>query len=139
MEVPVALNIAPLNAPHKDLDYLPLVDRDFQIKDLILNENPLRIFFQCRDSYLNSSDIFGIWESNIPMYLLASVHIFPEIIYHCHANYDPNQRAVMSPSQTVLFSINSLSINEMLQFQPGQALTPLSMGALLEKSTNLSQ
>ena len=27
----------------------------------------------------------------------------------------------------------------MLQFHPGQALTPLSMGDLLEKSTNLSQ
>ena len=44
MEILVALNIAPLNAPHRDLDYLPLVDRDFQIKDLVLIENPLRIF-----------------------------------------------------------------------------------------------
>ena len=45
----------------------------------------------------------------------------------------------MSPSQTVLFPITAQSINEMLQFQPGQALTPLSMGDLLEKSANLSQ
>ena len=107
MEIPVALNFAPLNAPHKYLDYLPLADRDFQIKDLILSENPLRIFFQCRDSYLNGSEIFGLWESNLPMYLLPSVHIFPEIIYHCHANYDPNQRAVMSLSQTFLFPITA--------------------------------
>ena len=41
MEVPVALNVAPLNAPHRDLDYLPLTDRDFQIKDLVLSDNPL--------------------------------------------------------------------------------------------------
>jgi len=29
METPVALSVAPLNAPHKDLDYLPLADKDF--------------------------------------------------------------------------------------------------------------
>ena len=52
---------------------------------------------------------------------------------------DPNCRAVMSPSQTILFPIIAESINEMLQFFPGQALTPLSIGDLLEKSTQLSQ
>ena len=138
MEVPVALNVVPINAPHKDLDYLPLADMDFQIKDLRLSENPLRIFCRCRDNYLNGSDIFGLWESNLPMYLLPSVHIFPELIHYCSAKYDPNQRAVLSPSQNVLFPITAQSINEMLQFQPGQALTPLSMVELLEKSTKLS-
>ena len=87
----MALNIASLNAPHRDLDYLPLADRYFQVKDLVLNENPLRIFCHCRDNYLNGSDIFGLWESNLPIYLLPSVHIFPKIIHYCHANYDPNQ------------------------------------------------
>jgi len=138
MEVPVALNVVPINAPHKDLDYLPLADMDFQIKDLRLSENPLRIFCHCSDNYLNGSDIFGLWESNLPMYLLPSVHIFPELIHYCYAKYDPNQRAVLSPSQNVLFPITAQSINEMLQFQPGQALTPLSMAELLEKSTKLS-
>ena len=134
----MALNVAPLNAPHRDLDYLPLVDRYFQIKDLVLCESPLRIFCYCRDNYLKGSDIFGLWESNLPMYLLPSVHIFPEIIHYCDANYDPNLRAVLSPSQTILFPITAQSINEMLQFQPDQALTPLSMGELLEKYTKLS-
>ena len=60
MEVPVVLNVAPLNAPHKDLDYLPLADMDFQIKDPGLSENPLRIFFCYRDNYLNGSDIIGL-------------------------------------------------------------------------------
>ena len=41
MEILVALNVTPLNAPHKDLDYLPLADMDFQVKDLVLSENPL--------------------------------------------------------------------------------------------------
>ena len=49
MEIPVALNVAPLNAPHRYLDYLPLVDRDFQIKNLVLNENPLRTFCRCKE------------------------------------------------------------------------------------------
>jgi len=134
----VALNVAPLNAPHRDLDYLPLADRDFQIKDLVLSDNPLQTFCCCRDNFINGSDIIGLWESNLPMYLLPSVHIFPELIHYCHANYDPNQRAVLSLSQNILFPITPQSINEMLQFQPGQALTPLSMGELLEKSANLS-
>ena len=50
MEVPVTLNVVPINAPHKDLDYLPLADMDFQIKDLLLSENPLRIFHRFRDN-----------------------------------------------------------------------------------------
>ena len=45
----------------------------------------------------------------------------------------------MSPIQTILFPITAQYINEMLQFHPGQALTPISMGDLLEKSKNLSQ
>ena len=138
MEIPVALNVAPLNAPHRDLDYLPLAYRDFQVKDLVLSENPLRIFFHCRDNFINDSDIIGLWESNLPMYFLPSVHIFPELIHYCHANYHPSQRAVLSLSQNILFPITTQSINEMLQFQPGQALTPLSMGELLENSANLS-
>jgi len=35
METLVALDVAPINAPHRDLDYLPLTNKDFQIKDLI--------------------------------------------------------------------------------------------------------
>jgi len=45
----------------------------------------------------------------------------------------------VSPSQTVLFPITAESINEMLQFHSSQALTPISMGYLLEKSTQLSR
>ena len=98
MEAPVALNVAPLNAPHRELDYLALVDRDFQIKDLSFSDSPLRIFFRCRDNYLNGLDTIGLWESNLPRYLFPSVHIFPEIVHFFHANYDPNQRLVLSPN-----------------------------------------
>ena len=83
------------------------------------------------DSYLRTSDIFGLWESNLPMYFLPSVHVFPYIIHQCCANYDPVSKAVMTPYQTVLFYITAKSINEMLHFHPTQPLTPLSMGFLL--------
>ena len=131
METSVALNVAPINAPHRDLDYLPLAEKDFQIKDLATDKNHLKVFCQSRDNYLNGSDILGLWESNLPMYFLSAVHVFPDIIHQCQANYEPNRRAVMSPSQTVLFPITAQSINEMLQFHSSQALTLISMGYLL--------
>jgi len=71
------------------------------------------------------------------MYFLPSVHIFPDIIHQCCANYDPVHRAVMSPSQTVLFSITAESINEMIHFHSIEPLAPLSMGFLLEKASQL--
>lgn len=116
MEAPIALNVAPMNASQKDLNYLPLAARDFQIKDLPGDENHLKTFYQIRDSYLSNSDIFGLWESNLPMYFLPLVHVFPDIIHQCCANYDLVHRIVMSPSQTVLFSITTESINEMMHF-----------------------
>ena len=135
MEAPTALNVALMNAPHKDLDYLPLANKYFQIKDLSGSVNYLQAFCQIRDRYRNNSDIFGLWESNLPMYFLPSVHVFPDIIHQCCANYDPVHRAVMSPSQTVLFPITAKSINEMIQFHSTQPLAPLSMGYLLEKAS----
>jgi len=101
MEVPAALNITPLNAPHRELDYLPLIDEDFQMKDLHFDESPLLSFCRCRDEYSKGQDLIGLWESNFPRYLIPSVLIFPEIIHYCHANYDPNKKAVLSPSQSV--------------------------------------
>ena len=97
METPVALNVAPITTPHRDLDYLPLADRDFQIKDLITDKDHLKVFCQCRDNHLNGYDAIGQWESNLPMYFLPFVHVFIDIIHQCHANYDPNLRVVMFP------------------------------------------
>jgi len=137
MEAPVALNVTPINAPHKDLNYLPLADKDFQIKDLTTDYNHLQPFCKMRDSYLSNSDIFGPWESNLPMYFLFSVHVFLDIINQCCASYDSVHRAVMSPAQTVLFSITAESINEIIQFHSTEPLAPLSMGFLLEKASQL--
>ena len=35
METPVALNITPLSAPQRNLDWLALADRDHQIKETV--------------------------------------------------------------------------------------------------------
>jgi len=137
MEAPVALNMAPLNAPHRDLDWLPLVDRDFQIKELSSDMNHLQAFCRIRNSHRSNFDIYGIWESNLPRYYLPSVNVFPYIIHHCCANYDLVSKAIMTPSQTVLFYITTESINEMLHFHPTQPLAPLSMGFFLEQGSQL--
>lgn len=118
MEALVALNIAPLNAPHKDLEWLPLADRDFQIQDLIGYKNHLQAFCEIRNSHLSKTDFYGIWESNLPKYYLPLVNVFPDVIHLCCANYEPIKRAVMTPSRTVLFYITPESINEMLHFKP---------------------
>jgi len=134
---PIALNIAPLNAPHKELEWLPLVDREFQINNLIGDRPHLQAFCDIRNSYRSNTDVYGILESNIPMYYLPSVNVFPDLIHQCHANYEPTQRAVMAPSGTILFYITPESINEMLHFRPTQPLAPLSMGFLLDQGAKL--
>ena len=138
MEVPAALNITPLNAPHRELEYLPLIDEDFQIKDLHFDESPRLSYCRCRDEYSKGQDLIGLWESNLPRYLIPSVLIFPEIIHYCHANYDPAQRAVLAPDQSVLFPITPQAINAMLHFEPDQELAPLSMEGLIEKTRQLT-
>jgi len=72
------------------------------------------------------------------MYFIPSVHVFPDIIHQCYANYDPVNRAIMSPSQTVLFHITAESINEMVHFHSTEPLARLSMGYMLEKARQLS-
>jgi len=96
METPVALNVTPLNAPHKELEFLPLADQDYLIQDLVGDRNHLQAFCELRNSNLSNNDFYGIWESNLPIYFLPSVNVFPEIIYLCSENYEPTQRVVKS-------------------------------------------
>lgn len=101
----VALNVAPLNAPHKELEWLPLADNDFEINDIMANTSHLEAFCEIGNNHRNKTDIFGIWESNMPMYYLPCVNVFRELIHQCHANYEPTQRAVMCPCGIILFYI----------------------------------
>ena len=111
----IAMDVRTISASHIDLDHLPLADKDFQIKDTSINESPLKLYCWYKDQYLNHADKIGFWESNFPKYQFLEVHIFLEIVHYWHANYISSQRAVMSPNQTILFTITAKSINEMLQ------------------------
>jgi len=82
--------------------------------------------------------MYGIWESNLPIYFLPSVNIFPEIIHLYTENYEPSQKAVKSPSGSILFHITPDSINQMLNFKQTQLLFPLSMKYLLDEGPKLS-
>ena len=138
MATPITMDVRPITTPHLDLDHLPLADKDFQIKETFVLESSLKVHYWGRDRYLNHADEIGLWESNLPKHQFLEIHIFPKIVHCCHANYICSQRAVMSPSQTILFTITAESINEMLQLQPGQNLTPLSIGDLLDLFPMLS-
>lgn len=98
MEALVALNVTPITNPHKDLDYLPLANKDVQIKDLTFDETHLMLYCRYRDNYLNNVDKIGVWESNLPKYQFHTSHIFPDIVHQSHANYNPNLRVVISPN-----------------------------------------
>lgn len=115
MEAAVSPNVAPITTLHRDLDHLLFADKDFQIKDLTFEETTLKLLYKYQDNYLNNTDKIGLWESNLPKYQFPTIHIFPEIVHQCHANYNPGLRVVMSPDQKILFTIIAESINEMLQ------------------------
>jgi hypothetical protein len=48
---PSALSVAPLNPPNKDLESLPLADKDYLIEDFVGNRDFLQTFRQLREDY----------------------------------------------------------------------------------------
>jgi len=138
MATQAALNITPMNPPNKELESMPLADRDYLIQDLVGDRNHLQTFCQLRNSFVNNCDMYGIWESNLPVYFLPSINVFPEIIRLCAENYEPNQRVVKSPSGSILFHITPDSINQMLNFKQTQLLFPFSIKHLLDEASRLS-
>lgn len=138
MEGPVALNITPLNAPHKELEHFPLADKGYLIQDLEGFQNHLQALCELRNSHLNQEDVCGIWESNLPSYYLPSVNIFPEIIHLCFENYEPKNRAIKSPYGTTLFYITPDSINQMMNFKPTHNQFPLTIKYLLDEGPKIS-
>ena len=83
MEAPVALNMAPLNAPHKILEWLPLADRDYQMMETVelCNKYHTEVFCEMRRKRRSGTDVLGIWESNMPVYYLPQVNAFPDLIH----------------------------------------------------------
>ena len=106
MVAPITLNVLPISTPHRDLDHLPLVDKDFQIKDTSVQESPSKLYCRYRYQYLNHEDKIGLWESGLTKYQFPRIHIFLEIFHYCHMNYSPTLRPVMS--LTILYFSPSL-------------------------------
>ena len=90
METSVALNIPPLNAPHRELEWLPLADRDYQMAEVIPDYNRYNIHLinELKAKHLNGTDILGIWDSYLPIFNLPQVNVLPDLIHRCSANYD---------------------------------------------------
>ena len=83
MAAPVALNIAPLNAPHKELEWLPLADRDYQRAEAIEVSSKYHILVinELRAKHINGTDILIIWKSHLPIFYLPQVNVFPDLIH----------------------------------------------------------
>lgn len=126
------LNEKPLQTPHLDIDHLPLVNRDFQIKDTTSASHLLKLHCWSKEKFLNHNDDIQLWESNLPKYLFPQVQKFPKIIHVGQLCYIPSQRATISPNQHILFAITAESINEMLQIQEKPNETPFSIEKLLD-------
>ena len=118
METPVALNVTPLNVPQRELEWLPLADRDYQMAEGIpkYSKYHIHVLNDLKAKHLSGNDILGIWDSNLPIFNLPQVNILPDLIHRCSANYDPCQRAVLNSSGSVLFHVTPEAINEMLHF-----------------------
>jgi len=137
---PVALNIAPLNAPQRELEWKPLADMDYQISEesLMSSKFHINLLNELRDKHKNGTDILGIWDSFLPIFRLPQVHQFPDLIYLCAQCYDPTQRAVLDPAGSIVFYITPKAIREMLYFKTKKKLVPLSLSDLIRQGEKLT-
>lgn len=89
----MALNISPLNAPRKSLEWMPLADMDYQMNETIAlcNKYHAETFCKIRKGHRSSADVLGIWESNMPIYYLPQVKVFHNFIHQCCENYEPTK------------------------------------------------
>lgn len=79
----MALNIAPLNAPHKSLEWLSLADRDYQMVEVIelLSRYHIQVISEIRAKHRSGTDILGIWDSHLLVYYLPRVNVFPDLVH----------------------------------------------------------
>ena len=109
METPVALNIAPLNALHRELEWQAPADRDYQMMEVVLINSKYQIHLlnELKAKHINGTDTLGIWDSFLPIFRLPQVNVFLYLIPQCSANYHPTQRAILNSSGFV-YSISPL-------------------------------
>ena len=83
METPIALNVQPLNAPHREIAWKALGDVDYQMLDWFPMGSMFNIHMlnELKAQHLNGADILGIWDSNLPIYNLPQVNALPDLIH----------------------------------------------------------
>ena len=69
---PVALNIAPLNAPQRELEWKALADLDYQISEEMLMHSKYHIHLlnELKIKHESGMDVLGIWDSFLPIFKL---------------------------------------------------------------------
>src|ERR1700738_393442 len=125
----IALNVTPLNAPQRELDWQDLADLDYQISENARAKCTFHIHLlnELRARHRDGTYILGIWESSLPIFKLPQVNQFPDLIHLCAVYYDPMQRAMLNPKGEVVFYTTPEAIREMLQFKTQKELVPLSL------------
>jgi hypothetical protein len=102
-------------SPPVDLDRIPLADKDHLITYTKCNFDFVDLQSWLKEFFLDQSDQIGLWDSNLPLYLFAQIHHFPEFSLKCQAHYIPEKRAIVSSSREVLFLITPETIDQMMQ------------------------
>jgi len=137
---PVALNVAPLNAPQRELEWKALADQDYQISETMLMHSKYHIHLlnELKLKHDSGIDILSIWDSFLPIFKFPQVNQFPNLIHRCADCYDPTQRVVLDPSGSVVFYVTPEAIREMLNFKTDKKLVPLSLIDLINQGAKLT-
>ena len=112
----IALNVTPLNAPQRELEWQPLADLDYQISEDSLTNSRfhLHLLNELKAKHVAGTDILGIWDSFLPIFKLPQVNQFLDVIHLCAVCYDTTQRVVLDPTGAVVFYMTPEAIREML-------------------------
>lgn len=88
----------PLIHPQADFHHTPLVDKYFKIHESLSKFDLFEIYYWMEDQFIDQTDKIRLWDSHLPHYIFPQIHRAPEFFRKCHASYDPNQRAIISPT-----------------------------------------
>ena len=124
--------MGPLIHPPIDFHHIPLADRDYKIHESLREFDLFEMYYWLEDKFINKSDHIQLWESNFPHNIFPCTPNTPEFVRKCHACYLPSQRAIITPTGEILFTITPQAIDQMMQAPTAENATPFSHEALVE-------
>jgi len=101
------LNVNPLQPPVADVKHLPLTDKDFKIIDTMTDSNLLEHHCLNHEKFIDQADDNHLWDSKLPKYSFRRTYQCPELIILFQINYLLTERAIVTPTQEILFTINA--------------------------------